>query len=165
MSRNKRTILVVDDSEIARETVRFFLQSRGYEVFVLDSPFGFGAALNEARPDLVLVDANMPALSGEKVVTVAVQNKLCSCPVVFYSDKSSEELRRLVLSSGATGFIRKTGDSEAFLAAVEDFLAKASDKPSSIRRSSSAEVAAVQPPGATAAGPVSARWKSGGSRG
>lgn len=164
MSPNKRTILIVDDSEIVRETVRFVLQSRGYEVLALESPFGFGAALNEARPDLVLMDANMPAVSGEKLVAVAIQNGLCSCPVVFYSDKSSEDLKRLVQISGASGFIRKTGDSEAFLAAVEEHLSCASERPSSKRVPSSSELPASQRSVAAPAGPHSSRWRSTGSK-
>ena len=45
MSAPKRRILVVDDSEICRELVKLHLQSRGYDVITLDSPFGFGAAV------------------------------------------------------------------------------------------------------------------------
>lgn len=165
MDRNKRTILIVDDSKVVRETVRFVLQSRGYEVFTLDSPFGFGAALSEAKPDLVLVDANMPALSGEKLVTVALQNKLCSCPVVFYSDKPSEELKRLVQTTGAAGFIRKTGDHEAFLNSLEEFLAGSGEKPPSLRSPSNAEPPTSQRANSASPGPNSARWRSSGPKG
>jgi DNA-binding response OmpR family regulator len=133
MSIAQRTILVVDDSEICRETVRYVLQSRGYEVVTVDSPFSFGSALSRSQPDLVLVDANMPALQGDKLVAVAIQNELCSCPIVFHSDRPVEELQALVKSSGASGYIQKTSNAEEFVMAVEDYLAGAKMRPESGR--------------------------------
>ena len=129
MSNAKRLVLVVDDSEICRETVRYVLQSRGYDVITLDSPFSFGSALSRSQPDLVLVDANMPALQGDKLVAVAIQNGLCSCPIVFHSDRPPEELQMLVKSSGATGYIQKTSNAEDFVMAVEDYLAGSRVRP------------------------------------
>lgn len=134
MTTMKRTVLVVDDSEICREMVRYILTSRGYDVVTVDSPFSFGAALSRSQPDLVLVDAQMPALQGDKLVAVAIQNGLCSCPIVFHSDRPAEELQALVKSSGAAGFIRKTNDADDFVMAVEDYLA-GSKKPDSSRMS------------------------------
>jgi DNA-binding response OmpR family regulator len=145
MTPKKRTILVVDDSEICRETVRYVLQSRGYEVVTVDSPFSFGSALSKTSPDLVLVDANMPALQGDKLVAVALQNGLCSCPIVFHSDRPPEELQMLVRISGAAGYIRKTSDPSELVLAVEDYLASANAKPPSDR-------------GAREQGPVSQRF-------
>lgn len=135
MSNAKRTILIVDDSEICRETVRFTLQGRGYEVVTVDSPFSFGGALSRSQPDLVLVDAHMPALSGDKLVEVAIQNGLCACPIVFYSERSAEELQALVKSSGASGYIQKSGNPEDLVMAVEDFLAGRKVKPDAGRPS------------------------------
>jgi DNA-binding response OmpR family regulator len=129
MTTRKRTILVVDDSEVCRETVRYVLQARGYEVVTVDSPFSFGSALSRTSPDLVLVDANMPALQGDKLVAVALQNGLCSCPIVFHSDRPADELQMLVRTSGAAGYIKKTSDPSELILAVEDYLASASSRP------------------------------------
>jgi DNA-binding response OmpR family regulator len=123
MNNLKRTILIVDDSEISREMVRYTLTTRGYEVITVDSPFSFGGALSRAQADLVLVDAHMPALSGDKLVEVAIQNRLCTCPIVFYSERPAEELSALVRSSGASGYIQKSNDPEDLVMAVEDYLA------------------------------------------
>jgi len=115
------------------------LQARGYDVVTLDSPFGFGAAVTREQPDLVLVDANMPALHGGKLVEVALQKGICSCPIVFHSDRSPRELQSLVLSSGASGFIQKTNDGDELAAQVEQFLngtwQKAKSGPDSLRAS------------------------------
>ncbi|TKD03966.1 response regulator [Polyangium fumosum] len=121
-STTKRRILVVDDSEICRELVKLLLQSRGFEVITLDSPFGFGAAVAREQPDLVLVDVNMPALHGGKLVEVALQKGILSCPIVFHSDRPARELQSLVLSTGASGFIPKTNDGDELASRVEEYL-------------------------------------------
>jgi len=140
MSATKRRILVVDDSEICRELVKLLLQSRGFEVITLDSPFGFGAAVSREQPDLVLVDASMPALHGGKLVEVALQKGICSCPIVFHSDRPARELQSLVLSTGASGYIQKTSDADELAAKVEEFLnatwQKRDRAPESLRQSS-----------------------------
>ena len=71
---SKKKILLVDDSETYRNIARRMLESRGYEVVALRSPFAFGAALTRERPDLALVDAFMPALQGDQLVRLARQN-------------------------------------------------------------------------------------------
>jgi DNA-binding response OmpR family regulator len=167
MNGRKRTILVVDDSEICRETVRYVLQARGYEVVTLDSPFSFGSAISQSQPDLVLVDANMPALQGDKLVAVAIQNELCTCPIVFHSDKPAEELQMLVRMSGAAGYIPKTSNPDELVMAVEDYLAKPSIRPQSGRITRDSGPTSQRFSGAkasdsgmyAAAGPVSTRMR------
>lgn len=108
----RRRVLFVDDSETCREVVKQQLQLRGYDVTTIDSPFGFGAAVARTNPDLVLVDVYMPALDGGKLVEVAIQKGICSCPIVFYSERPVRELQSLVLSTKAAGFIVKTSDGD-----------------------------------------------------
>src|SRR6185436_17350338 len=76
----KKKILLVDDSEIYRDMARYMLESRGYEVVTLSSPFAFGAAITREQPDLALVDAFMPALQGDQLIRLARQNNLWDCP-------------------------------------------------------------------------------------
>lgn len=117
-----RKILIVDDSEIARDVAKFVLEKRGYEVVALDSPFGISQALNRDRPDLVLIDVEMPALRGDQVVAVILQHRLHRCPIVFHSDRPEAELRELVSRTGASGFIRKSPNGDLLAEAVKRFL-------------------------------------------
>ncbi|MBK9260474.1 MAG: response regulator [Polyangiaceae bacterium] len=122
MNVPRRRILFVDDSETCREAVKQMLQSRGYDVTTLDSPFGFGAAVARTSPDLILVDVYMPALDGGKLVEVAMQKGICSCPIVFLSERPVRELQSLVLSTKATGFIVKTSDGDDLAKQVAEYL-------------------------------------------
>jgi CheY-like chemotaxis protein len=144
----KKKILLVDDSEIYRDTARYMLEARGYEVVTLSSPFAFGAALTRERPDLALVDAFMPALQGDQLVRLARQNNLWDCPIVLHSDRSSRELLEMIETSGATGFLAKTNDADKLALAIEGFLKD--EKPKEAPRKPSipaiSSAALIEPP-------------------
>jgi CheY-like chemotaxis protein len=117
-------VLVVDDSEIAREVAALTLEEQGYQVVTMDSPLGFSNTLRKEQPDLVLMDISMPALQGDKLVELASRNVPAGCSIVLHSDRPEEELARLSAACGAKGFIRKTGDAREFLRLVQKFIAK-----------------------------------------
>jgi CheY-like chemotaxis protein len=118
----KKKIVVVDDSVICLELARLALEPRGHQVLPLDSPFGLTKVLNEMRPDLVLIDVNMPALQGDKVAAIVLKYRESQCPVVFLSDRPARELSALAASCGANGYINKTDDLDALADAVESYL-------------------------------------------
>jgi DNA-binding response OmpR family regulator len=122
MNAPRRRVLFVDDSETCREAVKQQLQSRGFEVTTLDTPFGFGGAVARTNPDLILVDVFMPALDGGKLVEVAIQKGICSCPIVFLSERPVRELQSLVLSTKATGYIVKTSDGDELARQVTEYI-------------------------------------------
>ena len=64
----KRKILLVDDSEVSREMIRFILEDRGWEVVTLAAPFLFATTLIKEKPDLALIEVNLAALSGDQLV-------------------------------------------------------------------------------------------------
>jgi CheY-like chemotaxis protein len=119
-----RKILIIDDSEVVREVARFVLEAQGHEVTELSSAFGSSQTLNKLRPDLVLIDVEMPGLRGDKVVEVVLNHKLHRCPIVFYSDRPEAELRELVARTGATGYIRKSPGGDRLAEEVERYLAQ-----------------------------------------
>jgi CheY-like chemotaxis protein len=155
-----RKILILDDSEICRDVVKVVLEQRGFEVIGLDSPFGFGAALNEVRPDLVLLDAQMPGLSGDKLVQIVLRHGFHRCPIVFYSELTAEHLERLVRSSGASGFIEKRSDGESLARLITMHLRRFEEErfgPSSRRAPQSGPTS-----GLPESGPVSSRAEQSG---
>jgi DNA-binding response OmpR family regulator len=121
MGTQSRKIIVLDDSEICRETVRLALEARGHEVIALDTPFGLTAMMNEVRPDLVLLDVMMPALNGDRVADVVLRNGRHFCPIVFLSDRPHYVLRSLVETTGAAGYIQKTEDLAQLADAAEEY--------------------------------------------
>jgi DNA-binding NarL/FixJ family response regulator len=118
----KKTIVMLDDSPIVLSVFRAALGALGHDVVTISSPFALAPTMRSARPDLVLVDVNMPALNGDKVVEIARRALDDRVHIVLFSDKSESELASLASACGASGFIRKTGDAATVAARVEEWL-------------------------------------------
>ncbi|EYF07866.1 response regulator [Chondromyces apiculatus] len=124
MNRDRRRtkVLIVDDSQIIREVVQFILQEEDYDVVGIDSPIAFTRTLVQEKPDVVLMDVNMPALTGDKLVEITLRSGLHRCPIVLFSDRPDTELARLVEECGAAGYIRKTQDPSNLSLKLRRFL-------------------------------------------
>ena len=115
----KPRILVIDDSEIVLEAVRDMLEDGGYEVETLTSALLLPQTVRTFQPRMILLDLNMPALSGQRAFEIATRLDVATTiPVVFHSDRPEPELAEAVRSTGAAGFIRKTGDADMLLKQV-----------------------------------------------
>lgn len=118
-------IMIVDDSEITLEVTKHALESAGHDVVTLKSPLGLTAALYRQRPDLLLLDVDMPALSGEKVAELVKSNqRFDATRVVLYSSRSNTELKDAAARCGADGYVQKTGQTETLLATVDQLLSR-----------------------------------------
>jgi two-component system OmpR family response regulator len=121
----KGKILLIDDDEKVLTVCKRNLESAGYEVFTSSSALRMPQIVQREKPDLVLLDVEMPALSGEHVLDLATLfDFLRAVPIVLHSAKSDEELKSLVGRSNAKGYIRKTGNPIAFVSQVEAFLSE-----------------------------------------
>jgi CheY-like chemotaxis protein len=118
----KQKILIVDDSEVCRELTKHILQQNGYEMAELNSALGLSRALQKERPDLVLIDVNMPALQGDLAIGIVRRYNILRCPIVFYSAQPPERLRELTEKTGANGFIHKDNDPNNLLFLVKKYL-------------------------------------------
>ena len=116
-----RTVVVVDDNAVSLAYAEEVLRGAGFSVISVNSPFAVSSALTSHRPDLVLIDVSMPALTGDKVVEVIRRHSLHQCALVLYSERSEAELERLADQCGATGYIAKGGDAQAFCDKVASF--------------------------------------------
>lgn len=107
----KHRVLVVDDSEPTVRLLKAELEAKGHEVMTAN---GADAATKiilkkKTRPDLVLLDVNMPGVNGEELCRFIKNNSLFSgIQVVFCSAAEDAELQRLVKSCGADGYVRKS---------------------------------------------------------
>ncbi len=111
MSGRKPKIVVIDDSEIVLEVTKGALEGAGYHVVTHDRPAGCVALILHEKPDLVLMDVNMPGLGGDTIVSVLGKAAPTSDTIVLlHSSLSAEVLRGKATTAGAHGFIQKSGD-------------------------------------------------------
>ena len=122
-ANQQRKILVIDDSEIVLEVTRAALESAGHRVVTHDRAAGCVALILQEKPDLVLMDVNMPHLSGDTIVGVLGKAQPRGDTVVLlHSSLSAEILRVKAEAVGAQGFLQKTGDLFALVREVNRWL-------------------------------------------
>ncbi|HVU02035.1 MAG TPA: response regulator [Polyangiaceae bacterium] len=113
----KLKFLVVDDDEVVLEVARERLEGIGFDVTTRNQSLGTSTWIIQNRPDFVLLDVMMPALTGGELATVLTRRAIHT-GVILYSSKPPEELRALVERTGALGCISKSWDEKRFLEAI-----------------------------------------------
>jgi CheY-like chemotaxis protein len=123
----KPKIVVIDDSEIVLEVTKGALEGAGYDVVTHDRPAGCVALILHEKPDLVLMDVNMPGLGGDTIVSVLGKAAPTSETIVLlHSSLSGEVLRGKAAAAGAHGVIQKSGDLFGLVREVGRWLKRAS---------------------------------------
>jgi two-component system OmpR family response regulator len=106
----RRKILVLDDSDIALEVARQALRGAGYEVLTCSSPLGFSKLCMQTDPDVVVIDVDMPALKGNRLVEILRRSSKAAVPIILHSDRPVSDLQSLARACGADGAARKSPD-------------------------------------------------------
>ncbi|MDA8175126.1 MAG: fused response regulator/phosphatase [Nitrospiraceae bacterium] len=116
-------ILVVDDSEDARELLGSILQRAGYDVFFAADGTKSLSAVSLVKPDLVLLDVTMPDLDGYEVCRVMKSHRqLADIPVVFLTACSESRDKVKGLEIGGADYIVKPFDKAEVIARVRNQL-------------------------------------------
>jgi two-component system response regulator EvgA len=112
------SVLIVDDHPSFRATARALLEEEGFQV-VGEAENGVHAlrAVTDLRPDLVLLDVQLPDFDGFEVASRLTRNG-GGPAVVLTSSRDFADFGKLVADSGAVGFIPKADLSGAALAAL-----------------------------------------------
>ena len=118
-------ILILDDDPVVLSAVELTLQKAGYTVTATSQVFGLPTLVGSVRPDLILIDYDLPALTGDRLAASlqSVQRDKKSA-IVFHSAESDVLLARAVRETGAAGFIPKGLPRVEFLARIRSFLGK-----------------------------------------
>lgn len=119
----KGKIVLIDDDPELLNTARRLLESGGFEVQTYDRAFNASNFVARASPDLVLMDVNMPFLSGDQLAEIfSHDNELGEIPVVFFSSNDEHSLRTLVKDKNAVGYIQKSDLLYDFVGKVSRFV-------------------------------------------
>ena len=111
-------IVIVDDEPITRLDIRDIVAEAGYEV-VGEAADGFEAieVCKKTRPDLVIMDIQMPILDGLKAGKKIVQDQLASsivfCPPIVMSEYGKAK------KLGALGYLVKPLDEKSLIPTIE----------------------------------------------
>jgi two-component system sensor histidine kinase and response regulator WspE len=123
-SRQRKRILVVDDSITVRELERQLLQARGFAVDVAVDGMDGWNAIRGAHYDLVVTDVDMPRMDGIGLVSLIKNDpSRKDIPVVIVSYKDREEDRLRGLDAGANRYLTKSSfHDETFVHTIIDLV-------------------------------------------
>jgi DNA-binding response OmpR family regulator len=103
--KRRRTILVVDDDRSIRELLKLRLASAGYDVVLAEDALVAGRLLAQSSPDLMIVDAHMPYLSGVDFVSnLVADSTLPWVPVIFITGR--QELKSHAEALGSACLVK-----------------------------------------------------------
>ncbi len=104
-------ILVVDDSDLMTELAAEFLEQAGYRVSTVNDPHFAMLEIQTGRPDLVVLDVDMPGLSGLDILKMIRETPaFAALPVIMIT--AHGQTHRIVASfaQGASDYIFKPYD-------------------------------------------------------
>lgn len=120
----KKKILVVDDSGAMLRNVKGWLEDR-YQVILANSGAMAIKYLTLNRPDLVLLDYEMPVVNGKQVLEmIRTEVEFSSIPVIFLTSKNDRESITQVMALKPEGYLLKTMKPEDIVKTIDDFFEK-----------------------------------------
>lgn len=114
-----QTVMVVDDDADIVDMTRLVLEGGGYRVLQARSGVDALQLLDQARPDLILLDINMPEMDGWQVLrALKVDDRTQDIPVAMFSIKMEVRDRLHGLQEGAYDYITKPFSYDELLGRV-----------------------------------------------
>jgi len=113
---NTANILVVDDEPQIRRVMRSTLSSRGYVISEAKTGEEALETMREERPDLVLLDMNMPGMGG--IEACREIRRASDVPIIMLTVRNAERDKVAALDAGADDYVVKPFSIEELLARI-----------------------------------------------
>ena len=121
---SSKRILLIEDNAVNRRLAQFLLKSKGYEVWEATSAPEAFAALKERRPDLILMDIQLPEVDGLTATRhLKADPATQDIPVVAVTSYAMKGDETRALEAGCSGYVTKPIDKTLFLDTVARVLA------------------------------------------
>ncbi|MDJ0647414.1 MAG: response regulator [Xenococcaceae cyanobacterium MO_188.B19] len=106
--RTETKILAVDDDPLILKALHHLLEPWGIKVFTLEEPLQFWSTLEEVTPDLLILDLEMPHISGLELCQVVRNDQRWSeLPILFLTVHQDAAIRQQVFTAGADDYVSK----------------------------------------------------------
>jgi two-component system cell cycle response regulator DivK len=118
-----KTILYVEDSQDNRTLVRRVLQSEGFQVLEAEDASHAMLVLDDQRPDLILMDINLPEVDGYSLTThLKLRPELKSIPIIALTANVMKGDRERSLEAGCDGYIQKPVNVDTLAEQIDSYI-------------------------------------------
>jgi diguanylate cyclase (GGDEF)-like protein len=110
-SREKRKVLIVDDSVVIQRLVQARMRGDGFEVICVNTGKDIVHLCQQTSPDVIILDIDMPEVTGFEACKMLKDDSTTSqIPVIFLSAKTSTDEKVKGLDLGAIDYVTKPFD-------------------------------------------------------
>lgn len=119
MPPNTPTVVVVDDDVSVRESLELLIQNEGWQPALFESAREFLVQLPTVVPSCLILDINLPDLSGLDIQQ-RISDEKSSIPIIFITGYGDIPTSVRAMKAGAAEFLTKPLDDEILIAAIRD---------------------------------------------
>jgi CheY-like chemotaxis protein len=101
-------VMIVDDDVVHLELMKRKLERSGFDVEIASSPIGVTHRIRTMRPDVVLLDVDIPAIRGDRLLELVRKKADVTTRFFYHSSMPEDELRRLAERDGMHGWFSKS---------------------------------------------------------
>ena len=124
-------IVVVDDSREVTDYVLRLLKEQGIDGWAVNDPLQTAKVADDVRPDLVILDFNMPKLLGpELAALLKTSPAMKDVPILFLSGMTEKVHKDLAAYCGAAAYLEKPINSTKLIHSVYQLLQSRKPRPS-----------------------------------
>jgi two-component system, cell cycle response regulator DivK len=118
-----KKILLVEDNDVNRRLAEFLLRSQGYEVREAASAEQAFEILAMERPDLIVMDIQLPDMDGLEVTRRLKEDRLLrNIPVIAVTSFAMTGDEQKAMSAGCIGYLIKPIDKSTFISEIASHL-------------------------------------------
>ena len=121
MSHETPIVFVVDDDESVRESLELLIRSAGWQPATFESARGFLSCPRPLVPNCLILDVNLPDLSGLDLQQVISVDRT-DMPIIFVTGYGDVPMTVKAMKAGAVEFLTKPFSDEVLLTAIEQAL-------------------------------------------
>jgi two-component system, cell cycle response regulator DivK len=119
----RQKVLIIEDNEQNMYMLSYLLESNDYAVFQsYNGPEGIATA-KEIRPDVILLDIQLPEMDGYAVAReLGKVKELTGIPVIAVTSYAMPGDKEKAFEAGAIGYIEKPVDPDTFISQLEELI-------------------------------------------
>jgi FixJ family two-component response regulator len=118
MKSDSTKISIVDDDESIRTATRGLLRSAGYQVETFASAELFLESSALRKTDCLILDIRMPGIDGLELQR-RLNDAQSHIPIIFVTAHDDKSYRMTAMDAGASNFLHKPFEANAFVAAIQ----------------------------------------------